>query len=67
MGSEMCIRDRNGDKLFVKGEVLRPDGSESFPIDGSGSVGDAVSIGEEAGLRLKSQLSDDFVQSLHQR
>ncbi|MEP3232979.1 MAG: hydroxymethylbilane synthase [Hyphomicrobiales bacterium] len=56
-----------GDALSFKGEVLRPDGSESFPIDGSGSIADAVAIGEEAGLRLKSQLSDDFVQSLHQR
>ena len=57
----------DGDTLSFKGEVLRPDGSESFPIDGAGSIADAVAIGEEAGLRLKSQLSDDFVQSLHQR
>ena len=57
----------DGDTLSFKGEVLRPDGSESFPIEGAGSVVDAVAIGEEAGLRLKAQLSDDFVQSLHQR
>ncbi|MEP6355330.1 MAG: hydroxymethylbilane synthase [Hyphomicrobiales bacterium] len=54
-------------KLIFKGEVLRPDGSESFDIEGVGNIDDAIAIGEEAGLRLKSRLSADFLESLHQR
>ncbi|MEP2942488.1 MAG: hydroxymethylbilane synthase [Hyphomicrobiales bacterium] len=54
-------------KLIFKGEVLRPDGSESFDIEGVGSIDDAIAIGEDAGLRLKSRLSADFLESLHQR
>ncbi|MEP3265344.1 MAG: hydroxymethylbilane synthase [Hyphomicrobiales bacterium] len=55
------------DRLIFKGEVLRPDGSESFGIEGVGSIDDAIAIGEDAGLRLKSRLSADFLESLHQR
>lgn len=57
----------HGDRLVFKGEVLRPDGSESFNIEGEGSLVDAVAIGEDAGLRLKSRLSVDFLESLHHR
>lgn len=57
----------DSDKLVFKGEVLRPDGSESFDIEGAGSIDDAFAIGEDAGLRLKSRLSTDFLESLNQR
>lgn len=57
----------DSDRLVFKGEVLRPDGSESFDIEGAGSIDDAIAIGEDAGLRLKSRLSADFLESLHQR
>lgn len=57
----------HGDALSFHGEVLKPDGSESFPVAAEGSLSDAAQIGEEAGRRLKSQLSDDFLQSLYQR
>ena len=57
----------NGGALSFQGEVLRPDGSESFPISSEGGIADAVMVGEDAGRRLKSQLSEDFLQSLHQR
>lgn len=54
-------------RLSFRGEVLRPDGSESFDITGDGAIGDAAFIGEEAGMRLKARLSPDFVASLYPR
>lgn len=57
----------HGSSLSFTGEVLRADGSESFGISGEGSVADAAAVGEDAGLRLKRQLSADFLESLHQR
>lgn len=57
----------DADQLHFKGEVLRPDGSESFSIENTGSLNDAQSIGEEAGMKLKSRLSTDFLDALQQR
>lgn len=54
-------------KLSFLGEVLSSDGSQSFGISGGGLVADAEAVGQEAGLRLKSKLGDDFLRSLHQR
>lgn len=54
----------DGNTLSFRGEVLSPDGSESFDISGSGPVSDARDIGEDAGMRLKSQLSADFLDNL---
>jgi len=54
-------------KLHFRGEVLRPDGSESFDISTDGLMRDARAIGREAGLRLKSRLSANFIESLQQR
>lgn len=53
-----------GEKLSFKGEILRPDGSESFSIAEEGAVNDAHEIGKHAGLKLKKQLSADFLASL---
>jgi len=54
-------------KLHFRGEVLRPDGRESFDISTDGLIWDARAIGREAGLRLKSRLSASFIESLQQR
>lgn len=54
-------------KLHFRGEVLRPDGSESFDVSADGLMRDARAIGREAGLRLKSRLSANFIESLQQR
>lgn len=56
-----------GERLSFKGEVLRPDGSESYSVEEAGSIDNAIRIGEEAGKRLKSQLSADFLDTLQQR
>ena len=56
-----------GNQLTFKGEILRPDGSECFDITESGDAIDAAVIGEAAGLKIKSQLSSDFLASLDVR
>lgn len=61
------IAKTSGGRLSFRGEVLRPDGSESFAISGEGAAGDAAAIGEDAGLRLKAQLAPGFLESLQQR
>ena len=46
---------RNGRVLF-RGEVLRSDGSESFPIAADGPLADAEALGREAGKELAARL-----------
>ncbi len=45
----------NGRVLF-RGEVLRPDGSESFPVAADGPSADAEALGREAGRELAARL-----------
>jgi hydroxymethylbilane synthase len=44
--------------LQFKGQVLRPDGSESFEIEASGAPADAERIGREAGRELAQRLPE---------
>jgi hydroxymethylbilane synthase len=48
-------RIENGQVLF-RGEVLRTDGSESFPIAADGPSADAEQLGQEAGRELAARL-----------
>lgn len=41
-----------GDRITLRGEVLRPDGSEAIQLDGSAGFGDAVALGEDLARRL---------------
>jgi hydroxymethylbilane synthase len=45
-----------GGRLRLRGEVLRPDGSERFEIAAEGASGDAERIGREAGRHLAARL-----------
>jgi hydroxymethylbilane synthase len=46
------------DKLKLKGEVLRPDGSERFDVAAEGAPADAERLGREAGRDLKARLPE---------
>jgi len=45
-------------RLQFKGEVLRTDGSESFPIEAEGAHDDAERMGREAGRELAARLPE---------
>jgi hydroxymethylbilane synthase len=50
-------RLQNG-RLTLRGEVLRPDGSERFDIAGEGAPADAERLGRDAGRELASRLPE---------
>jgi hydroxymethylbilane synthase len=52
-----------GDRLRIRGLVLRPDGSDAIEVERDGSVADAAAIGREAGLDLKSRMPAGFLKS----
>ncbi len=45
-------------RLRFRGEVLRTDGTEAFPIEAEGAAADAAKIGAEAGQALKAKLPE---------
>jgi hydroxymethylbilane synthase len=45
-------------RLRLRGEVLRPDGSERFVVAAEGAVADAERLGREAGRDLKARLPE---------
>lgn len=47
--------------LRFRGQVLRPDGSESIEVLREGSVGDAAALGRDAGLDLRARMPADFL------
>ena len=55
--------DRNGD-LMIAGEILRPDGSETFRTTRQGRAADAAAIGADAGAELKRRAGPDFFADL---
>jgi hydroxymethylbilane synthase len=51
----------DGGRLRFRGQVLRPDGSESFEIEREGPASDAARIGAEAGRQLAARLPPDIL------
>jgi hydroxymethylbilane synthase len=49
-----------GDQLWLRGEILRPDGSEAIDGEARGSVGDAVDLGQDLARRLLAQAPPAF-------
>ena len=47
--------------LRFKGEVLRPDGSQSFEVEAAGPASDAEALGRRAGLDLVSRLPEGLL------
>jgi hydroxymethylbilane synthase len=50
----------DGDRLTLRGEILRPDGSERFATTREGSLSDAVAMGRDAGAELRAKGGPDF-------
>ncbi|MGL5009628.1 MAG: hydroxymethylbilane synthase [Paracoccaceae bacterium] len=49
-----------GDQLWLRGEILRPDGSEAIDGDVRGGVSDAAAMGEALAQRLLGQAPNGF-------
>jgi hydroxymethylbilane synthase len=50
----------DGGALYLRGLVVKPDGSESFETERRGNSADAVAMGEDAGRELRSRAGADF-------
>ncbi len=49
-----------GDRIWLRGEILRPDGSESIDGDVRGAVADAAALGDDLARRLLGQAPKGF-------
>jgi hydroxymethylbilane synthase len=49
-----------GDKIWLRGEILRPDGTQSIRGEARGAVGDAAAVGTDLAARLLSEAPKDF-------
>jgi len=50
----------DGDTLWLRGEILRPDGSDCLAEEGRAPVADAATLGREVAERLLARAPDDF-------
>ena len=55
-----ALAEIDGDKLTLRGEILRPDGSERFTTARAGALSDAVAMGRDAGAELRAKGGPDF-------
>lgn len=49
-----------GDQIWLRGEILRPDGSERLSEEGRAAVQDGAALGHELALRLRARAPSDF-------
>jgi hydroxymethylbilane synthase len=54
------LAELNGDTLRLRGEVLRPDGSENITGDMTGTIADGPAMGAEMARKMLDQAGDDF-------
>ena len=54
------LAELDGGTIHLRGEILRPDGSESLTDEGSAPVEDAAKLGEELALGLLNRAGDGF-------
>ncbi|WP_310618637.1 hydroxymethylbilane synthase [Flexibacterium corallicola] len=52
-----------GDTISFKGEVIKPDGSQTHTIERTGPLADAQAIGREAGIALRQKAGPNFLES----
>ncbi|MEM6620961.1 MAG: hydroxymethylbilane synthase [Pseudomonadota bacterium] len=50
----------DGDRLHLKGEIVRPDGSERYVTEREGPVSDAAAMGADAAAELRAKGGPDF-------
>ncbi|AEV39385.1 Porphobilinogen deaminase [Pseudovibrio sp. FO-BEG1] len=51
-----------GDRIKFRGEVIKPDGSQTHTVEGEGPVSDAEEIGRELGKELKAKSGPNFLE-----
>jgi hydroxymethylbilane synthase len=54
------LAELDGDTLRLRGEVLRPDGSENITGDMTGTIADGPAMGAEMARKMLDQAGDDF-------
>ena len=54
------LAELDGDRLRLRGEILRPDGSECLAHGVAGAVGDAAALGAEAAAVLRGRAGPGF-------
>lgn len=55
-----ALAEIKGDTLFLRGEILRPDGSERHATTREGPLSDAIAMGRDAGAELRAKGGPDF-------
>ena len=50
----------DGDRLILRGEILRPDGSERHATMREGALSDGIAMGRDAGAELRAKGGPDF-------
>lgn len=56
------LAEIDGDRLHFRGEIIRPDGSESLTVERSGSLADGAEMGADAARELRDQGGLSFFQ-----
>ncbi len=51
-----------GDRIRFRGEVIKPDGSQTHTVEGEGAVADAEELGRELGKELKAKAGPNFLE-----
>jgi hydroxymethylbilane synthase len=54
------LAELDGDRLRLRGEILRPDGSESLTHAVEGTVADAAALGADCAAELRARAGPDF-------
>jgi len=49
-----------GDEIWFRGQVLRPDGSESHFVERRGAASDATALGQDAGAEMLAKIGPNF-------
>ncbi len=57
------LAELEGGTIRLRGEILRPDGSECLSTEVSGAIGDAALLGAEAGAQLRGRAAQDFFEA----
>ena len=57
------LAELTGDGLRLRGEILRPDGSERLDVDLAGAAGDGAALGAAAAADLRGRAASDFFEA----
>ncbi len=50
----------DGDEIWLRGEILRPDGSEKLAEEGRAPIADGAALGRDLAARLRARAPSDF-------